>query len=378
MAWDRFWRWYDRGARVDLADRVFSFFFDWRGWLATTIGGSGGAVTFLAGALSGRSPLDVWVLAVVVAAALAAFVYFSIGIIERLRGGRRPAISKGQGAALAAAAPSQSSESDLKIIFNEHDPRCIRNEPGFYGNIRRRHYSVGLYNASNTKSIDDIVLRALESHFVLVAISPEHMPIHRIVDRNPTILKLDTLSPGADKFAEMFSLGEGDVWGEQDILAKKHTFILEAYGRDTQKATITLEYNPSTKPPTVRLAHQRLSESISLHDAAVKLYEAAEENGFLDLLVGTKDSPDERLENVKHQLIVDTDRIHLSGIRAPSTNPLPISKDELTYEMFPGSGSTIVEMYSNEIIWHDVSLPMQELSAVISDFVEHNRKPRRR
>jgi hypothetical protein len=88
MSWDRFWRWYDRGARVDLFDRVLSFFFDWRGWIAASFGGGGGALTFLSAAVEGRSPLDVWVVAVLVAAALSALVYFLIGIAEKLRNAR--------------------------------------------------------------------------------------------------------------------------------------------------------------------------------------------------------------------------------------------------------------------------------------------------
>jgi hypothetical protein len=163
-----------------------------------------------------------------------------------------------------------------------------------YGGIKCRHYSVGLKNASKTKSIDDICLRALESHFVLCAISPERMPLHKIVDRNPTILKLDTLAPDAAQFAEMFSIGGTDIWGEQDILSKKHAFTLEAHARDTQKATITLEYDPSTKPPTVRRIDSG-SRFVPIYEAARIAFEAAEDLGILDLVSSAHAEPPNKL-----------------------------------------------------------------------------------
>jgi hypothetical protein len=83
MADNKFWRWYDRGARMDFGGTVLGFFFDWKGWLAAAVGSSGGAMTFLKAAMDGRDPLDVWVLATIVAAALAVFVYFSILALER-------------------------------------------------------------------------------------------------------------------------------------------------------------------------------------------------------------------------------------------------------------------------------------------------------
>jgi hypothetical protein len=81
---ERFWRWFDRCARLDFAGNVLGFFFDWRGWIAATLGGGGGAVTFLLATIDGRSPLDIWVFVVVVTAALAVVAYFSIGAVEKL------------------------------------------------------------------------------------------------------------------------------------------------------------------------------------------------------------------------------------------------------------------------------------------------------
>jgi len=115
-------------------------------------------------------------------------------------------------------------------------------------------------------------------------------------------------------------------------------------------------------------------QNISLHEAAVRLYEAAEEYRFLDFLVGgVEETAEKRLEHVKHQLIVD-ERIDLSGIRSPSTKSHLIPRDELTFEMFPGAGSTIIDIHSNEIIWHDVSMPVRGLNIVIENFIEHAKK----
>src|SRR5437016_5538624 len=95
----RFWRWYDRGSRLDFAGSLLGYVFDWKTWIVGLFAGGGGAATFLWAAIDGRSPLDVWVVAVVVAAALATFVYFVISILEKL-GKREAASSK------ALAAPT--------------------------------------------------------------------------------------------------------------------------------------------------------------------------------------------------------------------------------------------------------------------------------
>src|ERR1700722_5794378 len=79
-----FWRWYDRGARADFGGNVLGLFFDWRNWLWGLVPGGGG-MTFLWAAIEGRSPLDVWIAAVVVMAGLAVVVYLSISIVEKYK-----------------------------------------------------------------------------------------------------------------------------------------------------------------------------------------------------------------------------------------------------------------------------------------------------
>jgi|SRR5713101_1340778 len=89
MAFERFWRWYDRASRADFGGTLLGFVFDWKAWISAAVGGGGGAVTFLKAAIDGRSPLDVWVLALVVVASLIAIVYFAISILEKSKKSRQ-------------------------------------------------------------------------------------------------------------------------------------------------------------------------------------------------------------------------------------------------------------------------------------------------
>jgi hypothetical protein len=68
---------------------MLGWVFDWKGWIIGTAAGSGGSITFLKAAIEGRSPLDVWVLAVVVAAGLAIVAYVTISILEKYRKAKR-------------------------------------------------------------------------------------------------------------------------------------------------------------------------------------------------------------------------------------------------------------------------------------------------
>jgi hypothetical protein len=107
----------------------------------------------------------------------------------------------------------------------------------------------GLRNASATKSIDDVSLRADDSHFVRCTIAIRD---GGRLDPNRIVAEFSTISPDSVEFVKLFSMSGDDVYGEQDILAKKQTFTLEVRGRDTPKSARTLEYDPATKPPTIR------------------------------------------------------------------------------------------------------------------------------
>jgi hypothetical protein len=94
MGFGRFWRGYDWVARFDLA---VGWIFDWRNWLWGLVPGGGG-MTLLWGAIDNhysRSPLDIWVLTVIVMAGLAIFVYVAIFVLEKIRNSKagRPTAS---------------------------------------------------------------------------------------------------------------------------------------------------------------------------------------------------------------------------------------------------------------------------------------------
>jgi hypothetical protein len=156
---ETFWRWFDRCARLDFFGNVVGYFFDWRGWLAAVAGGGGGAVTFLWAAIEGRSPLDVWVIAVVVAAALAMFFYFSLGVLQKLAATRKAFASVDPRDRTAVVAPhlSQDTSQDwsLRELFGylaPHLPLTATKKDG--------HTSIGTKD-ERWEAIGDQVLEQL-------------------------------------------------------------------------------------------------------------------------------------------------------------------------------------------------------------------------
>jgi hypothetical protein len=110
MAWDRFWRWYDWGARLEFGGNLLGLVFDWKTWLATFFGvGGGGLLTFLWAAIDGWSPLNVWLASLFAAAAGTTFVYFLLTIIEK-----RKNSPKVRTEAQAPAQPAVKPEPDIE------------------------------------------------------------------------------------------------------------------------------------------------------------------------------------------------------------------------------------------------------------------------
>jgi hypothetical protein len=143
-------------------------------------------------------------------------------------------------------------ERAIEIVFDASDPRCVREEKGLSDNIRVRRFWAGVKNASARRSVDEISMRARESQFVQCTVAIAHTLPNRRPQRNPVVLEVATLPPGAEEFVELFGLGGDNVYGEHDIMSKVQTFTLEARGRDAAMVTATLEYDPSTRPPTIR------------------------------------------------------------------------------------------------------------------------------
>src|SRR5258708_2960717 len=118
MDWRRLTSWLDWTTRTDF---IVSFIFDWRKWLWALVP-SGGGMTFLWAAIDNRSPLDVWIAAAVVMAALAFVVFVALKIIEA----RKNKVS-------AVAKPGTTSEKPsekppilpkpLKELFESDFPR---------------------------------------------------------------------------------------------------------------------------------------------------------------------------------------------------------------------------------------------------------------
>ena len=111
MGFEKFWRGYDWVARADLA---VGWLFDWRKWLWSFVPGGAG-MTFLWAAIEGRSPLDVWIAAVIVMAALAVLVYFLIAILEKIKAPRKAIATAESG-----AAPGEFADDipDVRVAYD--------------------------------------------------------------------------------------------------------------------------------------------------------------------------------------------------------------------------------------------------------------------
>jgi hypothetical protein len=86
MSWKRFWKNYDRGARVDFAGTLLGLIFDWRTWLASFVGGGG--MTFMWAAIAGRDPLDVYIYALISTACFVVIVAGAATLFQAIRGTR--------------------------------------------------------------------------------------------------------------------------------------------------------------------------------------------------------------------------------------------------------------------------------------------------
>jgi hypothetical protein len=250
---DTFWRWFDRAARLDFFGNVVGHFFDWRGWIAGLVGGGGGGVTFLWAAIDGRSPLDVWVIAVVVAAALAATSYYSIGAFQKIVVSRQGSLSFVASNAIepnrgTATAQRAAPDIDAGAAYNEF----MRN--GDWGRDRLR---------------------------------PETDPANLRSDWKE--VKLDTEIHKALVNAELASWGEevlqnGATVPERPIPANEWTRIELIFGRVSVPRTIArtrvpLPYTGKLAWGGVRLCRAQfftlfpLIDTISLLDAATRAHE---------------------------------------------------------------------------------------------------------
>jgi hypothetical protein len=271
-----FRRWFRTGRRgletaehAHFIDLLVSWIVDWRTWALTL--GLWFVSLFPLSALRDWTPLTIFLISLGIAAAVA-LVYIAIRLAIAVRHVRR-AVQREAVAAdtVAADAGIPAPERQLDILFNEDDTAFVRDRKGLYGTTRTRRWWVGIHNASRTRSIDDISLRAREGQFVDCTIAIAHQHPGRLTEREPIIAELRTLPPGATEMVELFGLG-ADEYSEQDILSKRQRFTLELRARDTPVVQFVLEYDPSTKPPIIRRAGVG-SRFISLFEAATRAYE---------------------------------------------------------------------------------------------------------
>jgi hypothetical protein len=140
-----FWRWYDRGARLDFAGTLLGFIFDWRTWLAGIL--SGGGMTFLWAAIEGWSPLQVFLMAIF---ASACFVVIIAGVVAAVRTMRSAA---------------------FEIVYDENDPNCV--QP--IANSATR-FSIQLHILAK-HSIESPNVRAQQNEFTVRMFADRHQEV---------------------------------------------------------------------------------------------------------------------------------------------------------------------------------------------------------
>jgi hypothetical protein len=332
----------EAGEHAHFIHTLLSLVGDPKTWAVTVL--SGVASFFGLPAVRDWTPLTI-VLASITVAAAVSIIYIAVRLAFAIHRYRLADSTETHSAAPAVPHASVAVERrQLDILFNEDDPGFVRDEKGLYGTTRVRQWYVGVQNASRTKSIDDITLRAKEGQFVDCTVAVAHQHPGRLREREPVIAEFRTLSPGATEMVHLFGLG-ADEHSEQDILSKPQRFTLEARGRDTPIALLALDYDPSTKPPIIRSAGTA-SRFISLFEAATRAYELTR-NEIVSAVPETfANSPDDILtwycEAMTRHRDGEKPFVRLWGIRPPSRIREEIYMAPLNNYGFEVEGTEIV------------------------------------
>jgi hypothetical protein len=135
------------------------------------------------------------------------------------------------------------ARAQLELIFDESDPRCVKDE--FYWNTndkppKIRRWYVGIKNSSTTKSADDVTIKAHDSWFVQNTIASFRGEAYGRSTKGPVIFSRATLEPGAVEFIMLFGQDAYPKRFPGDVFKKGHEFVLEARARDAQTVLITL------------------------------------------------------------------------------------------------------------------------------------------
>jgi len=108
---------------------------------------------------------------------------------------------------------------------------------------------------------------------------------------------------------------------------------------------------------------------VPFHEAALRVYEAAEKAGVLGLMLSESTKPENKLMHFKMLLLVD-DRVRLFGAKPPSTKARPISKeDRHGHEVYPAEGpvSRLDHLFPAEHppAFDNVTVPRSDLRRII-------------
>jgi hypothetical protein len=120
------------------------------------------------------------------------------------------------------------------------------------------------------------------------------------------------------------------------------------------------------------------SDKIPIEEAARLAYEAAERANALDLVDSSTLEPSRKLDHFKFAMLVDNE-INLHGKRPPSTQSLPITREELS-ELYPVTGLNQLNYRTpfNRVAFTDVMISRKDLRALVRRYVPaaHNFRKR--
>jgi hypothetical protein len=142
----------------------------------------------------------------------------------------------------------------IEILFDDQDDRFVRPLQLLHG-VTGEFYWVGLHNAGK-KTLHDVTLRAQEGWFVQNTIAvahPRSTAIGPRSDREPVIIKLDALHPGATEMVQLFGR-DYHIGSVDDVFRDVRRFALEARARDTPTVIDEFEYVPDRRPMIRKLS----------------------------------------------------------------------------------------------------------------------------
>ncbi|HEY1806071.1 MAG TPA: hypothetical protein VGG45_16475 [Terracidiphilus sp.] len=144
---------------------------------------------------------------------------------------------------------NRSPENALRLTFDVADSRCLRAaETRYSDEPSGEFYSILVQNRSG-KSISNISIRGLPSWFTSTILAMA--ATGRSTRRQATVVLRDIaeLDPDATDVVELFGLSYSpESRNSEHILNNVQTFTLEGRARHTKTVSLTLEYDPKSRP----------------------------------------------------------------------------------------------------------------------------------